>query len=321
MVRKYSGPLKGTRSAYVPGLGKKYRAASTIQRAYRKSRASRLMVSKGRYKVNRMVSKALSNYGENKFQGFRDICRKPVSKPAGNQPLSYVFYNTSNSIATLLPEYTIPMGLFKFEQGTQRSERTGDYMYIRSTSLNFEIQMLPTTGTTTDTSSAQPQVDFRLTLVKANRKFDALGKFKDPGNSLFLNTFNGEVGYDSTTLSTFELMKLPINKKNWLVYKDSRFTLNTPVVESQIAGQPDSVHNNAISTKNCKRNMRCSLPVWKKTHFQNSTDAELNVPDNLDTQWLMIIQACYTSHCYDENGEGPKNWRVNLLGNTTARDS
>lgn len=285
-----------------------------------KSLPSRLRVSTTRAIVTKEVSKQQANYGENKYQGFKNFCRVPVPKPAGSQPLTYVFYNSGNAL-TALTEYN-PMDLYKFVRGDESTERTGNYMYIRQSTINFEVQMMPISGTTEETSTFLPQVDFRVLLVKGNRKYDALGKFQDPGSSLFLDSFNTSFGYDNTSFQTYEYMNQPVNKRNWLVYKDAKFTLNTPVVESQIEGEPNSIHNNALSTKKTKQNFRFKLPIFKKCHFvNNDLNPEANVPDNCDTQWLLIVQACYTNHCYDPSGNGPRNYRVNVLGTTTARDS
>jgi len=325
MVRLFQGPLRpGERNAYVPGLRtnpkNRTRAARTIQSYWRRKKASRNMVSRSRTTVTKAVSKALANYGENKYKGYSDYCKTPVPKPSGTQPISYVFYNTSNDISSSIPEFTTPMNLFNYQQGDDGNDRNGNYMYIRGSTLNFEIQMIPTAGETSDPPSAQPQVDFRVMLVKANQKYTAFTRFRNPSISLFLDNENKEFGYEIPTASVFEYMRLPINKKNWIVYRDSRFTLNTPVLEASATGLPNSIHNNALSTKNTKKSFRCKLPVWKKTHFNNSPQANLNIPDDLDTQWLLIIQACYTSHCYQETA-WPRNYRVNMLGTTTARDS
>ena len=296
--------------AYASGVKKSF-----VSSYKKKNLPSRLRVSKTRYSKTKQLAKILANYGENKYQGYSNVCTDPVPKPgSGQQPISYQFFNSSVALANN-PEFN-PMGLFKFQQGDGNDQRIGNYMYVRGSTINCEIQMMPTTSAS-DTSSLLPQTDFRVLCVKANRKFDNLGKSPNPADSLFLTTFNNTFGYSSATPSTYEYMSQPVNKRKWLVYKDYRFTLNTPVLEST------GSLNHALSTKVTKKRIRFKLPIYKKCHFNNSQDPEQNIPDNVDTQWLFIIQAAYTNHCFAPSGtaNAPRNFKVNWLGTSTARDS
>lgn len=151
-IRRYAGPLRpGERSAYVPGtryVSKRAQMAVKIQRKWRSYKArnpSRLTGSKTNYKVAKAVSKAMSLYGENKFNGENLDCIRAVAKPTGSQPLTYVFFNTGTRVDSLLPEFTSAraMDLYNFPKGDGPTERTGDYLYLRKTHLKLEVQMLP----------------------------------------------------------------------------------------------------------------------------------------------------------------------------------
>jgi len=296
---------------------KKTKAKATAKK-WKSSVPSRLRVSKSRYLVTKQVSKAMANYGENKFCGYRLSCARPVAKPNGTQPLSYMFYNAGDLI-TSLPEFS-PMNLFSFPQGDTQYQRNGQYMYLRKSQITLEIQMLPITETEPSAQAVQPEVDFRFMVVKANRKYDKIFKSKDPGNSLFLTPFNNEYGYDAVGESVFENQNAIINKKNWLVSRDSKFSLAVPVLDYSSTPSTTNMVNNAYSKLPTKKLIKLNIPVWKKTHFVNSTTDTENVPDNLDTQTMIIIQAANRSHCY-ENTKAPMNWRLNMVGTTTARDS
>lgn len=279
---------------------------------------SRARVSRKRTATTKAVSKVLQNFSENKFQGTNVDCSIPVAKPVGTQPISYHFFNTGNQLTgPMAAEFAAPQGpldLFTFAIGDNNDQRTGNYMYIKKSHMKFEVQMLPGLDITPN-PGLTATTDFRLLVIKANRKYNELGNSPDAGASLFLNTQNDEFGYDSATATTFLSMSQPVNKRKWLVYRDQKFTLSPPATESS-SGVPGEVTNSAFSKYPVKKMVSFNLPVFKKTHFNNTS----NVPDNLDTQWLIILQACPTSYC--NNGVlAPRNYRVNILGTTSCADN
>lgn len=296
------------------------RAGAAYLKSKKKSSSlpSRARVSRKRTATTKAVSKALSNFSENKFQGTNVDCSAPVSKPAGNQPISYHFFNTGNQLTGPMGNEFIapqgPLNLFTFEQGDANDQRTGNYMYIKKAHMKFEVQMLPSVDITPNPGLTST-VDFRLLVVKANRKYNELGNSPDAGSSLYLNTQNDDFGYDGTTATTFLNMSQPVNKRKWLVYRDQKFTLSPPATESS-SGISGEVVNASFSKYPVKKMVSFNLPVYKKTHFNNTTF----VPDNLDTQWLIILQACPTSYC-NEGVLAPRNYRVNILGTTSCADN
>lgn len=298
---------------------KRYPIAKSTSRPRqtRTRQPSRLVVSRKRYSKNRAVSRQQATYGENKFKGSNNSCLTPVPKPAGSQPLTYVFQNASNSIAGVLPEFTNAraMGLYSFPKGDDNNERNGDYMYIRQSYLKLEVQMLPV-DTDQLPATLNATTDFRLMIVKANRKYNPLTKFPDPGQKLFLDTENNGFGYDDTTASSFEYMNQPINKRDFIVYADKRFTLSPPsvVLDDSTTNELVSLQNPRFSTK---KQFNIKLPVWKKCHFDN----DLSVPDNMDGQWLLICQAIPSAYCDATATAPPRNWVLSSYGTTSARDS
>ena len=327
MPRKYAGPLQpGKRSAYVPKYGRfrsKTSAAKAIQSSWRryKNKPSRLRVSGARYSLNRTIAKQINNMSENKFQGFSVNCDIPVAKPAGTQPISYYFYNSGNALTQPGNSMFNPMNLFEFPKGDNSNERNGDYMYIKKSHLKMEIQMLPTTSSVS-LQGLQSTTQFRLMLVKANRKYNKLGESPIAGNSLFLTTENDQFGFGTaggvSTASVFSNMSQPINKRKWLVYKDMRFTLSTPsqeFLDTSVPGEVSAI-NSANPKYPVKKYITCDLPVFKKTHFE-SDDV---VPDSVDTQWLLVIAATPTNYCTD-GVQAPRNIRLNILGTTSASDN
>lgn len=293
-------------------------AARTIQSAFRRRRArpSRVRVSKSRYTLNRAIAKQLNNMTENKFQGYNGDCLMPQEKPSGQQPLSYIFLNTGQQLPSAGPFQ--PMDLYKFPQGDTGNERNGSYMFIKKSHLKMEIQMLPKTEQ--DVRGLNSTTEFRLMIVKANRKFNKLGQSPVAGSSLFLDTQNNQFGFGvagiPSTASTFLNQKQPINKRKWLVYKDTSFTLTPPAQEILDNANPTQFGYNTSNSKYpVKKFISCDLPIFKKCHFEDSTD----VPSNVDTQWLIILQAVRSNYCGEV--KPPLNYRMNVVATTSASDN
>lgn len=327
MPRKYAGPLQpGKRSAYVPGTRRnrtRASAARSIQSAWRryKSQPSRLRVSASRYRLNKAIARQINTMSENKFQGFNVICANPESKPAGVQPISYHFFNTGTTLTSAANSMFNPMNLFSFPKGDDNNQRNGDYMYLKKVHLKMELQMLPFSSTV-PLDAESSTTEFRLMIVKANRKYNKLGESPVAGNSLFLDTENGQFGFGVpggvSTTSTFANMRQPINKRKWLVYKDMRFTLSTPSQSFGDTSVPSeySITNTANNKYPVKKYITCDLPIYKKTHFDSSSD----IPDSVDTQWLLIIQAVRSNYC-SVGTSSPRNYNLNILGTTSASDN
>lgn len=299
---------------------KQTRAATKIQTAWRrrksgKSLPSRVRVSKPRYTLNRAIAKQINNMTENKFQGYTGDCLVPVTKPAGAQPISYHLFNTGAAI-TSMPGF-VPMNLYNFPQGDGSTERNGNYLYIKKTHLKMEVQMLPTSvAAATPQDALNSVTEFRLMVVKANRKFNKLGQSPLPDNSLFLNTQNDQFGINDTGSTTFVNMQQPINKRKWLVYKDMRFTLSPPSREAIDTSPEQWAFNSANPKYPVKKFISLNLPVFKKCHFETGSD----VPDNVDTQWVIIIQAVRSNYCTASIG-APRDYRLNMVATTSASDN
>jgi len=309
MVRKYAGPLQpGKKSAYVPS-GRKRKT----------TKPSRLLSGKSTYKQTRIITNnVMKNISESKYRGVRLDCIDTVPKPSGAlRPMSYILLNSGTNINPQFQDFQTPLNLFTFNQGTAGTERVGDYMYLKHSFLKLEIQALPyiVDGSTSDPYINSP-VRCRLMVVKANRKNNKFGQSPSPGQSLFIGTENEEFGFNETNKSINLLMKQPINKRKWIVYKDTSFTLTPNAI-----GEIGTSLTNAYSPSGGKHVYRCNqkLPVYKKTHFDNDT----SLPNDIDSQWFIILQCVREAHCFIE-GVGslrPTNIRMELLGTTSALDN
>lgn len=298
------------------GKRKRSRSAPTRSRGRRRYLPSRIRGRKTYDRTSRIVNKTLRAISESKFRAYTPItCLAPVAKPDGTQPISYHFFNTGSNLAPLLPEFDIPHGpmdLFEFAEGTDANERIGKSMYLKHARVKFEVQMIPKA---TPFANQSPTTRFRLMIVKSKRALDKWGsQGADPGNSLFMNNDNTAFGYDDVTASTFAFMNQPINKREWMIYKQKYFTLSAPYAMETPGGstQPSPVLNSKYPTR---KQFNIKFPIMKKCLYNNTT----NTPENVDTQWFVILQAVDTDYCLEANR--PRNYFVNMLGTTCALDN
>jgi len=189
--------------------------------------------------------------------------------------------------------------------------------FSKKTHLKMELQMLP--QSIADVRALNSTTQFRVMIVKANRALNKLGQSPIPGSSLFIDTQNNKFGFGIpggiSTATTFLNFHQPINKRQWLVYKDMTFTLSPPAQEGIDNANPQQfAYNTANSKYPVKKFISCNLPIFKKTHFEG------DVPDNVDTQFLIIVQAVRTNYC-DETVKPPDNYRLNMCATTSASDN
>jgi len=315
-------------SAFVTSGGvvrrKKSIYARRIQRSWRryKSRASRFRgPSRARAEATMAVSKAMANYAENKFQGSKINALMPVSKPAGTQPIKYHFINTSKSIAGLLPEFANPMNLFRYERGDGAGDRDGDYLYVRNSALTLQVQANSIDDDVGTANGLNNDLQFRMMIVKSNKKYQPFASTADPGNNLFLSVENKPFGYDQTGQNTFDYMVQPINKRRWIVYCDKKFTLSPPCVAWDSSATATTI--NASSGKyNHSKTLRFNCNVNKKCYFDTDAVGDNAVPTNVDGDWFIILQGVRSA--YNATGAtAPSNraYTLTINGCTTARDS
>jgi len=280
---------------------------------------SRLSVSRRRYTKNKAIGNYLNNIAENVFKGYEENCLQPVPIPATTAaPIGCHFINLGSDLSALYSDFITSQDAFTFPVGTGTGERQGNYMYIKKSHMKMEVQLLPNVvGPDSETAQALNQnLEFRLVIVKANRKYNKIGETPNPGTSLFLQPDNSAFGYATNGLSTQKYMKQPINRRQWIVYKDTKFILSPPASEydADVAG--------TISTMNAshfkypiKKHFTFDFNIYKKTHFENVN----NTPDNVDTQWLMILLAAPANYC--QGGlSPPRNYTLSFLGTTSAMD-
>jgi len=285
----------------------------------------------GRRSATINAARVLSLVGENKYRGYssRTItpaeCMTPQPKHGGTQPLSYVYFNAGENLSTALQgNYWNTMNAYYYGQGDTKQDRDGDFLFVKGTTVNVNLQMLGGTNTGVGASAVNQGLNtpvlFRLMVIKGRRVNNPLGKTSSVLNELFLDTVNNRYGTDSTTHTPYEYMHAPINKRNWYVIKDTKFILEPPAVDyndQSTASSIQSAPGKHPSHKNFKFYLKCN----RKLHYMPSGQ-----PDNFDTQTLFILQAVNTGFNLATSTTPadigtPRNFAVNVMSTTAALDS
>lgn len=319
-VHKFAS-ARGTRMSSLPKWGTKGRrgrAASSramvvyappTRRAPGRTRAP----NRTRVAVTREVARQMNRVAENRYIGAHKECIKPTPKPAGDQLISYVLLNSGQTLPTGVSSSFTPMDLFTYPQ----ADRTGRYLYVKSASCKFNIQTVPVEADNLNLLATP--INFRMIVVKQKQYNNRLGNVSSPDRSLFLSPDNESFGLQDTTKFEQEYQMQPINKRHWMVYKDQRFTLQPPatnIVDSQGTTVQNTTNTATGGRFPAVKNFNISLPLNAKVLYEDGDH-----PLDIDSQFLIIIQAIPESHCAPDVTEPNARWRVNYISSTQANDS
>jgi len=275
----------------------------------------------------------LSLVAETKFQGYNSDTivapyglqsANPLGKPGGTQPISYVCFNTGGPLqAAQGTNQWNDMDLFKYTVGDSSTQRDGNYLFIKGSTCKFQIQVLGAANTGTagagQNQGLNSPIEFRIMIVKANRKNNTLGQVPVLNQTLFLDTQNSEFGPGGTSASPYLYFNAPINTRRWLTYKDMKCTLQPAATDFNDQSINSSL-NTSAQRYPAKKEFSIRLPVNKKVHY-----ADDNRPDSIDTQWLVVIQAVNSGYTLSNSTDwatigSPRNYRVQALATTSALD-
>lgn len=302
MPRKYAGPLQpGKRSAYVPGSRKN-------KPSYSKKRPARLSPGKTSYYKSRKASSKLVAFGETKIQGLRPVNfdaplqLNPVG--AGVAPV----YGLRYVIGETLPQYPsyTPLGGMLWPRGQNADERIGNYMYFRRVNLTMEINM----DQVGQTNSGPRR--FRVIIFKARRYANPTGTTSNPNNSLLLKDSGESFGVDTTGPPQPNMLDFShqiTNKRDFTILKDQTFILQNPL--GNPSASVDPLIGGSGQYKSSKI-IRCNLPLWRKTIFNNET----NRPQNLNYNYGIYIHALNVG----AQTAIPDDWTLSLRGTVSAND-
>lgn len=279
-----------------------------------KPKQARFNASKVQYKVNKAVSRAMSRMSETKLLA----CSAINGTASGGTPTAVI---SDGSIGTVFAWRGIlqtppagwdsdlqTLGGVTIPQGLLANQHIGNYVYYKKTHLTFQLDM----GFQSD---PRPPVQFRLIVGKARQLAQPSGTTDYPQNSLFLNTSGNYQGHASTStnaMNTFEIMNQPLNKRNWVILRDSRFTLSHPYRQTyDSSAKPIGGVGYSGKYPN-RKNMIINLPHYAKAKLSALGDSL-----SYDPKYFVYIYATSIGSLVNE----PNQWTIYMRGTTSYTDN
>lgn len=307
-ARKYSTTAKSRRARGAPSS--RYR-----KKVYRKS-AARFAGTRTprRQFAKRTMVRALNNIAETKYISAKKSELFPLAF-ANNLENYKIHYNLGE---TVLPGQitNLPTGniLSQFSLGSNTID--GEYAYLRQNSQTFQIRMLSLNDSSYDASALTP-VQFRVLIVAPRSRIRS--NFNPPPQNLFIDEAGTSFGYDSNALvDNLSVRASLVNKRAWVVLKDSQFTLSPPSFLTGTAAPPAVAGDIGFSAGS----INMSKPTFKLIRHKTLVNkkcfygpgAVSHSPSNyMDDTYIIILATTIT-------GERASNWKVDMQSTTTYTD-
>lgn len=270
-------------------------AAKTIQRAVRKVMRRRRVIRRARPTIETklLACNAINGLATN---------GTPISQ-TGHGGNLWAWSGILQSVPSGWDSNMNNLGGIACAQGTGVNQHVGAYVYYKKTHLTFQIDM-------EFTATSRPPLQFRCIVAKARQKNTPSGSTLYPQNTLFLDSGGAPTGALVTgdlAMNTFEVMNQPLNKRDWIIRKDFRFTLSHPMNSDASGGQV------GYSGKYPNRkNFMLDLGHYKKTRLSSGAGE----PQDLDAHYFVYIFAtAIGSTVY------PSEWNVYMRGTTSYTDA
>lgn len=260
----------------------------------RRAPPARFNFSKKRYNSNKALSKKASQMSETKLIActqFEEKAPKAIQTGAIAYYSSYIMTNVPPGWDGNFNN----LGGIATAQGTGGNNRVGDYIYLKKSHVNFQIDINETSGFTAP-------IEFRMIVAKARTGVLPVGYTYTPSTTLFLNTVGFPIGHATSGVTGTDLMLQPVNKRDWTVFKDMKFTLSSP----------DTAGGGMNYFYPSRKNVLLNLPYYGKCRVNTST----GLPEDLDTHYIIMI---YGSSVGKDRSAA--DWEVSTRGTTSFTDN
>lgn len=289
MARLTFPASQGGRQAF-----KKHRrgvAAKRIQRAVRRKQSAIVKETAAVVKKDLLQNKLLAITDVNPGAGNGTPSNILGS---GSDARVYAWRACLDTVPTGWDSGLVPLLGIRAPQGDSASEHIGNYVFYKKTSVNMQLDMVYN-------ENATKQLQFRMIVCKSKMANTTAGTQDLPQTTLFINQIGNRQGVDSTSaglvMTPFEVMNNPLNKRNWIIKKDTTFFLNNPTSMQQ--GKYPS-----------RKNFRITLP-----HYRNTKVTTAGEPLNYDSKYLIYIFATVPGAL--TNSVLPDDFRVAARGTTS----
>lgn len=249
---------------------KKARAASVIQKSWRrrKARPSRFPSGKKTYTQTRTVARTLQNTAETKIQA---LTAKYAIEPSPVEvaPTTGPCFFTNYCLGTAPTGWNGPSGAaafndlegFTWAPGTGSSNRIGQYLYLKRTTLNLRVAM--------DAQSRHGPVKFRVVVYKEKRNRYNTTANGNPCDDLFISQTGASVGVNTVSAvdaRTLDFNTWLVNKRNYQVVKDFKFILANETLSAVGSTEPFNVNQH----NSVEKMLQFSLGHYQKAKFDDS---------------------------------------------------
>jgi len=273
--------------------GKKTQRRIVRRRNVLRARPARFAMSKNVYRKNRAISSAMSRLAETKLlsvASINEVAPKAIQ-------LGAIAYYSSFIMCDIPPGWDgnfNNLGGIQNSQGLGGNNRIGDYIYLKKTHLALQIDV-------NETSNYTGPMEYRMIVAKAKTGVLPVGYTYTPSTTLFLNNVGQPIGHGSPGVNGSDLMLQPINRRDWVVHSDRKFTLSSPDTGG------GGMNYFYPSRKTCY----LDLPYYAKTRINSST----NLPEDLDTHYIVMLYAS----CIGKD-RSASDWEVSVRGTTSISD-
>lgn len=286
------------KSGYKRTVRKTYRKKSNTKKSFVRRLPARGRFNRKRYNFNKKIGTMLSRFSENKLISVDGQSESPpVAIQTGAQAtfICYVLGTQNAGISGALPIDGINLS-----QGVNDNQRIGNYAYYKKTHLNLRIEM--------NVGTNAPPIQFRFIVAKLRRYANPAGITPGFDTSGFMDTSGGTFGHASGGKTGLDLMMQPLNKRSWVIYRDTKFILQP--YNDFPSGQTSIIYNNYPACKEIMLN----LPHYKKCFFNGNTALS---PNDLESRYIIIMYA----HTLGRNGVIANSYDCTIRGTTSFMDN
>lgn len=295
-----AGTGTSARTHYASGMVTSRTLSSRKRRSGRTfKRPARFQQSVKRYRKNKKLAGALASLAETKLILVNPVEESPpipIQTGALCQYKGFVVDVKPSSWDSNL----IELGGIQTALGVNGvAERVGNYVYYKKTHLTLQVDMNFIT-------TPRPPVEFRCVVLKARQAVMPSGFTDNPQATMFLNQVGSPIGYQTSGVTGMDIMNNPLNKRDWVIYKDFHFNLSHPMRSDSDGGNVGYTGKYAN-----RKTFHLNLPFYKKTRINSSS----NKPEDLDTHFLVYIFASAIG-----KDMGADLWETSLRGTTSYND-
>jgi len=249
------------------------------------------------YRKRRTVGKTLNLLGETKLRPLDTLSEiAPVPIQIGAQAYMCAFNIGAAPIFTS----SNPLNGIQVSQGVAFNERIGNYLYYKKSHVTLRLEMTA--------KSNAPPIQFRMIMFKPRRAVNPSGITPSWSTDGFLNTDGESFGHATLGTTGLDLMMQPLNKRDWVVYKDTKFILQNYNNLEDPASTPQLIYNHYPAQKESQLN----CPYYKKSYFPSGAIS----PTDLNFSYGIV----YYAHTLGRSGILPNGFEVTTRGTTSFCD-